>query len=138
MPVVVENRPGGNTIIAAQSVARAAPDGHTLLTVMDGTLAMNPSLYEKLPYDPAKDFALITQAVSVPMVIAIHPGYKAQDLQALIAAAKAKRGSVSSGRASRLAPTSRRWRRSRVRRPLRARSNAWRSRLIRRLRSVNR
>ena len=82
----------GRVVIAAQSVARAAPDGHTLLTVTDGTLAMNPRLYEKLPYDPAKDFALITQAVSVPMVIAIHPGYRAQDLQALIAATRKRMG----------------------------------------------
>src|SRR5215470_8540674 len=52
--IVVENRAGANTIIAAQAVAKAAPDGYTLLMGIDGTLVMNPFLYEKLPYDPFK------------------------------------------------------------------------------------
>ena len=59
-PVIVDNKPGANTVIGAESVARAAPDGYTLLMVIDSTLTMNPSLYSKLPYDPIKDFAPIT------------------------------------------------------------------------------
>src|SRR2546427_7986146 len=56
-PVVIENRPGGNNIIGTQGVAKAAPDGYTLLMALDSTLTMHPSLYSNLPYDPAKDFA---------------------------------------------------------------------------------
>ena len=59
-PVIVDNRPGANTIIGAQAVAKANPDGYTLLLAIDGTLVMNPYLYSKLSYDPFKDFAPIT------------------------------------------------------------------------------
>src|SRR5262249_18967064 len=58
--IVVDNRPGANTIIAAQAVAKAAPDGYTLLMAIDGTLVMNPFLYSKLAYDPFKDFTPIS------------------------------------------------------------------------------
>src|SRR5260370_32732584 len=54
--IVIDNRPGANTIIGAQAAARAAPDGYMLLMAIDGTLVMNPILYSKLPYDPLKDF----------------------------------------------------------------------------------
>src|SRR5438876_5671109 len=58
--IVVDNRPGANTIIGAQAVAKAAPDGYTLLMAIDGTLVMNPFLYSKLAYDPFKDIAPIS------------------------------------------------------------------------------
>src|SRR5262245_46166932 len=59
-PVVIENRAGGNTAPAAQAIARSTPDGYTLFVPMDTTLVMNPFVMPNLPYDPLKDFALIT------------------------------------------------------------------------------
>src|SRR5262245_33289189 len=67
--IVVDNRPGANTIIGAQAVAKASPDGYTLLMAIDGTLVMNPFLYSKLAYDPFKDFvpiSLIAQSIVAP------------------------------------------------------------------------
>src|ERR1700740_2959407 len=67
--VFVDNRPGANTIIGAEVVAKAEPDGYTLLMAIDGTLVMNPFLYSKLSYDPFKDFAPVTLIADVPSVI---------------------------------------------------------------------
>ena len=68
-PVVIENRPGGNTIIGAQAVAKAAPDGYTLLMAIDSTLVMNQYLYKSLPYDPINDFAPITLTAKTVSVL---------------------------------------------------------------------
>src|SRR6266850_4956457 len=68
-PVVIENRAGGNNVIGTQVVARAAPDGYTLLMALDSTLTMHPSLYANLPYDPAKDFVPVALAFWSPIVI---------------------------------------------------------------------
>ena len=92
VPVVVDNRAGGNTLIAAEAAARSAPDGYTLFVPIDSTLAMNQSLYTKLPYDPIKSFTPITLAIDMPMVLAVHPSVPAKNVKELLALAKAKKG----------------------------------------------
>src|SRR5882672_12730524 len=68
-PVVIENRPGANTIIGAQAAAKAAPDGYTLFMAIDSTLVMNQFLYKSLPYDPLKDFEPITLTAKTVSVL---------------------------------------------------------------------
>ena len=96
-PVIVDNRPGGNTLIGAEIVAKAQPDGYTLFVTYVGTLAINPSLYAKLPYDPLKDFAPITLLATLPLVLVVHPGLPAQSVKELIALGKAKPGQFTFG-----------------------------------------
>jgi tripartite-type tricarboxylate transporter receptor subunit TctC len=95
-PVVIENRPGGNNIIGTQVVAKAAPDGYTILMALDSTLTMHPSLYSNLPYDPAKDFAPVALAFVSPIVIiadASGPG----SVRELLVLAKANPGKIAFG-----------------------------------------
>src|SRR6516162_7562359 len=95
-PVLIENRPGANTIIGAQAAAKAAPDGYTLMMAIDSTLVMNQFLYKSLPYDPFVDFApitLTTQTVSVLAVRADGP----KDVAELIARAKQNPGKLNFG-----------------------------------------
>ena len=87
--VVVENKPGSGTIVAAESVAKSAPDGHTLLLTTDSTMTINPHLYAKLPYDPVRDFAPITQLVFLNQLLLANPAVPANNLKELIAYAKA-------------------------------------------------
>ncbi len=95
VPVVVDNRPGGNTLIAAEAASRAAPDGYTLFVPIDSTLAMNQSLYAKLPYDPINGFTPITLAITMPMVLAVHPSVEAHSVKDLLALAKARGGQLT-------------------------------------------
>jgi tripartite-type tricarboxylate transporter receptor subunit TctC len=88
-PVVVENRAGAGTVIGTEAVARAAPDGHTLLIGLPA-LAINVSIHAKLPYDALRDFAAITQAVSQPNLLAVHPSVPAKSVKELIALARAR------------------------------------------------
>jgi len=104
-PVVVENRPGGNTIIATELTARADPDGH-LIQVISAGFAINVSLYAKLPYDSLRDFAPVTQLTSGPAIVVVHPSLPAHSVKELIALARAKPGQLiyaSAGLPSQLA-----------------------------------
>jgi tripartite-type tricarboxylate transporter receptor subunit TctC len=95
--VIVENKPGANTVLAAQHVAQAKPDGHTLLVAIDSTLAMNPYLYKKLPYDPFKDFTPITQTTQSMSVLAVRAADGPKSVKELIAQAKAAPGKLNYG-----------------------------------------
>jgi tripartite-type tricarboxylate transporter receptor subunit TctC len=92
--VVIDNRGGASTIIGAEAVAKALPDGYTLLLATSTTLSINPQVYPKLPYDAIRDFAPITPATYVPFVIAVHPSVPANSMSELIALAKAKPGLI--------------------------------------------
>src|SRR5258706_428028 len=94
--VVVENRPGGSTIIGTELVARAPADGHTLLVVFP-SFVINPALRREMSFDSLKDFKAVGQTMSVPMVIAVHPAVPARTLEELIALARAKPGEISYG-----------------------------------------
>jgi len=96
-PVIVENRAGGNTVIGAQHVATAAPDGYTLLMAIDSTLVMNQFLYKSLPYDPFNDFAPITTTTKTVSVLAVLADGGPKDVKELIARAKAEPGKLNYG-----------------------------------------
>jgi tripartite-type tricarboxylate transporter receptor subunit TctC len=95
-PVVVENRPGANTIIGAQAAAKAAPDGYTLFMAIDSTLVMNQYLHKSLPYDPLGDFAPITLTAKTISVLTV-PASGPNSTQELIATAKAQPGKLNYG-----------------------------------------
>jgi tripartite-type tricarboxylate transporter receptor subunit TctC len=95
--VIVDNVPGAGGAIGADKVAKAPADGYTLLMGHIGTLAVNPSLYPKLPYNPLKDFAPVAGVARVPNVLVVHPSVPARDVRELVALAKAKPGQLNYG-----------------------------------------
>src|ERR1700742_243549 len=90
--VIVENKPGAGTTIGAEQVARAQPDGYTLLLATSTTLAINKTLYKTLPFDPVKDFAPISLVASVPFALIVNPAIPAKTVAEFIAYAKANPG----------------------------------------------
>ena len=92
--VVIDNRPGAGGNIGEEAVAKAAPDGYTLL-IAAGSHTINPSLYEKLPFDAIKDFAPIAMLGSAPLLLVAHPSLPAANIRELIALAKSKPGALN-------------------------------------------
>jgi len=90
--VVVENKPGAGTTLGADQVAKSDPDGYTLLMATSTTLAINKTLYKKLPYDPVKDFSPIALVAGVPFALIVNPSIPAKSLAEFIAYAKSKPG----------------------------------------------
>ena len=94
-PVVVENRPGANTIVATDAVAKSAADGHTILMTTDATFSINPHLYSKLPFDTQRDFIPVTMLVLLQQLLVAHPSLAADTLPQLIELAKKNPGKIN-------------------------------------------
>jgi tripartite-type tricarboxylate transporter receptor subunit TctC len=94
--VIVENRAGGSTMIGTEMVARAAPDGHTLL-VTPAPFTIVPSLAPKMPYDPIRDFEFVTLINTTPLIVVVNPSVPARNIKELIALAKARPGVLNFG-----------------------------------------
>ena len=92
---IVENRPSVNGVVAAQFVARAAPDGSVLIMGNAGTHAINAALYKKPPYDPINDFAAISEIASIPLALVVHPLVPAKSVRELISLAKKSPGKLN-------------------------------------------
>jgi len=94
-PIVIDNKPGANGVLGIDAVAKSAPDGYTILLTDRGSLAVNPSLYTKLPYDSLKDFAYIGIVTDGPYVLVANPKLDVKTPQELVALSKAKPGTLS-------------------------------------------
>ncbi|WP_376097901.1 Bug family tripartite tricarboxylate transporter substrate binding protein [Roseomonas sp. CCTCC AB2023176] len=96
-PVTVDNRPGGATIPGTDQVAKAAPDGHTLLMTSDSSITSNPHLGARLPHDPMRDLVPVSYLLDVHQMVLVHPSVGARDMAGLVAAAKAAPGRLNYG-----------------------------------------
>src|SRR5207248_8717765 len=94
-PVIIENKPGANTNIAAGEVAKAPADGYTLLSTAETTFAVNPYVYTQLPFDPVKDYVPVTGLGIVDQVLAVNPALPYKSVADVIAAAKAQPGKLN-------------------------------------------
>ena len=104
-PVVVENKPGASEQLGAVTVAKSAPDGHTIMLATTIGLAINPSLFGKLQYDPVKDFAAVLPVARIASVVAVNPQMPVKNMEELTAYLKAHPGKVSYGSAGSGAPS---------------------------------
>jgi tripartite-type tricarboxylate transporter receptor subunit TctC len=93
--VVIENKPGAGTIVGTEAVAKAAPDGYTLLAGLTANMAVNPSLFKHLPYDPIRDFTPVGMMAEFPFVLIVSNDFPAKSVKELIALAQAKPGSIN-------------------------------------------
>ncbi len=96
-PFLIENRPGAGTSIAAGATAKAAPDGYTLMQATSGTMAMNPTIYKSLPYDPGKDLVPVSLVAGVPFILVVHPSLGVKSVADLVKVAKERTLSYGSG-----------------------------------------
>ena len=96
-PVVIDNRAGAAGTIGADIAAKSPPDGHTLFLGSNGPLAINPSLYLKLPYDASRDFAPVSLVTVMPFVLVVHPSLPVKSVKELIALAKSRPGQLNYG-----------------------------------------
>jgi tripartite-type tricarboxylate transporter receptor subunit TctC len=96
-PVLIENKPGASLMLGADIVAKAAPDGYTLLLTADGAITINPGLFPKMSYDPQKDLVPVAKVVTLPLVLVVNPAVPAKDTAELIALAKAQPGKLNFG-----------------------------------------
>jgi len=94
-PVIIENKPGAQSIIAAESVARSVPDGYTLLMGPSGPMTINPATYSKLPYSPTRDFAPISMLGAFPLIVAVDPRLPVRSVKELVEYAKANPGKAN-------------------------------------------
>jgi len=97
--VVIDNKPGGNTAIAASDTARAAPDGYTVLSADNGTMVFNSALYKKLSYDPVRDLAPVTLLGRFPMILVVNPASDIKNLKDFVEHVKSSNGSINYGSA---------------------------------------
>jgi tripartite-type tricarboxylate transporter receptor subunit TctC len=95
--VIIDNRPGANGIIGTDLLAKSPPDGYTIVMGNSAPFVLNPSLYSKLPYDPVRDFAPVTQGTYYGYVLVLHPSVPAKNIAELVALAKARPGQIAYG-----------------------------------------
>jgi tripartite-type tricarboxylate transporter receptor subunit TctC len=95
--LVIENKPGASLMLGTDAVAKAAPDGYTLLLTPDGPITINPALFPKMPYDPQKDLVPAAKVVTLPLMLVVHPDVPARNVTELVALIKAQPGKLNYG-----------------------------------------